>query len=60
MQNRSWISVVALKSDATAEKPKDQLSRDFLGCSIFDFDNNIWRKADVTMALMNVRFQGKN
>jgi hypothetical protein len=32
---------VALKSDAAAEKPKDQLSRDFLGCSIFDFCNKI-------------------
>src|SRR5258705_13949366 len=41
IQNRSRISVVALKSDAAAEKPKDQLSRDFLGCSIFDFCNNI-------------------
>src|SRR4029077_17165686 len=39
IQNRSLISVVALKSDAAAEKPKDQLSRDFLGCSIFDFCN---------------------
>src|SRR5258707_7631620 len=35
IQNRSQISVVALKSDAAAEKPKDQLSRDFLGCSVF-------------------------
>jgi hypothetical protein len=35
---------VALKSDAAAEKPKDQLSRDFLGCSIFDFCNNIGQK----------------
>src|SRR5258705_13129341 len=41
IQNRSRISVVALNSDAAAEKPKDQLSRDFLGCSIFDFCNNI-------------------
>src|SRR3982074_3320957 len=41
IQNRSRISVVALKSDAAAEKPKDQLSRDFLGCSLFDFCNNI-------------------
>ena len=32
---------MALKSDAAAEKPKDQLSRDFLGCSIFDFCNKI-------------------
>src|SRR5258708_5518596 len=44
IQNRSRISVVALKSDAAAEKPKDQLSRDFLGCSIFDFCNNIGTK----------------
>src|ERR1700722_6227883 len=28
-QNRSRISVVALKSDAAVEKSKDQLSRDF-------------------------------
>src|SRR5258705_265313 len=42
--NRSRISVVALKSDAAAEMPKDQLSRDFLGCSIFDFCNNIGTK----------------
>jgi hypothetical protein len=32
---------VALKSDAAAEKSKDRLSRDFWGCSIFDFYNNI-------------------
>jgi len=43
---------VALKSDAAAEKSKDRLSRDFLGCSIFDFCNNIcqkqtWNVADV-------------
>jgi hypothetical protein len=37
IQNRSRTSVVALKSDAVAERSKDQLSRDFLGCSIFDF-----------------------
>jgi hypothetical protein len=41
IQNRSLVSVVALKSDAAAEKSKDQLSRDFWGCSIFDFCNNI-------------------
>jgi hypothetical protein len=41
IQNRSLASVVALKSDAAAEKSKDQLSRDFWGCSIFDFCNNI-------------------
>jgi hypothetical protein len=41
IQNRSRVSVVVLKSDAAAEKPRDQLARDFLGCSIFDFCNNI-------------------
>jgi hypothetical protein len=35
---------VALKGDAAAGKSKDQLSRDFLGCSIFDFCNNICDK----------------
>jgi hypothetical protein len=33
-----------LKSDAAAEKSKDQLSRDFPGRSIFDFCNNIGQK----------------
>jgi hypothetical protein len=56
MQNRSWISVVALKSDAAAEKPKDQLSRDFLGCSIFDFCNNIRGKADIAQERAKDRF----
>jgi len=28
---------LALKSDAAADKSKDQLSRDFSGFSIFDF-----------------------
>jgi hypothetical protein len=32
---------MSLKSDAAAEKPKYQLSRDFLGWSIFDFCNSI-------------------
>ena len=41
IQNRLRTSAVALKSDATAEKSKDQLSRDFPGRSIFDFCNNI-------------------
>src|SRR5258707_15579761 len=44
IQNRSRTSVVALKSDATAEKSKDQLWRDFQGCSIFDFCNKIGTK----------------
>src|SRR5438105_884401 len=41
IQNRSRTSVVALKSDAAAEKSKDQLLRDFPGRSIVDFCNKI-------------------
>src|SRR5450631_843730 len=41
IQKRSRASVVALKSEAAAEKSKDRLSRDFPGRSIFDFCNNI-------------------
>jgi hypothetical protein len=41
IQNRSQISVLALTTDATAERPWNQLSRDFCGCSIFDFCNKI-------------------
>jgi hypothetical protein len=37
IQNRSRTSVAALKSDAAAEKSKDQLSRNFRCRSIFDF-----------------------
>jgi hypothetical protein len=48
-QNRARISVVALKSDAAAEKPKDQASRDFLGCSIFDFCNKFVPKPEVVL-----------
>jgi hypothetical protein len=44
IQNRSGISVVALKSSTAAEKSKDQLSRDFPGRSVFDFCNNIRQK----------------
>jgi hypothetical protein len=44
IQNRSRTSASALKSDAAAEKPKDQLWRDFSGCSIFDFCNKIGTK----------------
>ena len=51
IQNRSRTSAVALKSDAAAEKSKDQLSRDFPGRSIFDFCNNIEGKADCPGAL---------
>jgi hypothetical protein len=41
IQNRSRTSIVTWKSDAWAEKSKDQLSRDFLSRSIFDFCNKI-------------------
>jgi hypothetical protein len=41
IQNQPRTSVVALKSNTAAEKFKDQLSRDFWCCSIFDFCNNI-------------------
>ena len=41
IQKRLRTSVVALKSGPAAEKSKDQLRRDFQGCSIFDFCNNI-------------------
>src|SRR3954469_1212339 len=41
IENRSRISVVAMKSDAAAEKSREQVSRDFWGCSIFDFCNKI-------------------
>jgi hypothetical protein len=51
IQNRSWTSVVALKSDAAAEKSKDQLWRDFRGFSIFDFCNNIRPAADIASEL---------
>jgi hypothetical protein len=44
IQNRLRASVVALESDAAAKKSKNQLSRDFQGCSIFDFCNNIGTK----------------
>src|SRR5437764_10328200 len=44
IQNRSRTSVAVLKSNAAAEKPKDQLWRDFSGCSIFDFCNKICQK----------------
>src|SRR5882762_9183738 len=44
IQNRSRTSVAALKSNAAAERSKDQLRRDFSGCSIFDFCNNIGAK----------------
>src|SRR5215216_2335515 len=47
IQNRPGTSIGALKSDTAAEKPKDQLSRDFSGRSIFDFCNNIVGKADM-------------
>jgi hypothetical protein len=62
IQNRSRISVVALKSDAAAGKSKDQLSRDFFGCSIFDFRNNIgtkrtWPNVRVESAMRTIVLQ---
>jgi len=39
------------KSDAVAEKSKDQPSRDFLGCSILDFCNNIDPKQTCDLVL---------
>jgi hypothetical protein len=47
---------VALKSDAAAEKSKDQLSRDFPGRSIFDFCNNIGQKAKYSLRTDVFRF----
>ena len=44
IRNRSRTSVVALKRETEAEKSEDQHSRDFWGCSIFDFCNNIGQK----------------
>jgi hypothetical protein len=37
IQNRPGTSIVVLKGDTAAEESKDQLSRDYLDCSIFDF-----------------------
>jgi hypothetical protein len=51
IQNRSRTSAVALKSDAAAEKSKNQLSRDFQGRSIFDFCNNIGTKRTCRVGL---------
>jgi hypothetical protein len=39
IQNRPRTFLAALKSYGAAEKSKDQLLRDFWGCSIFDFCN---------------------
>jgi hypothetical protein len=50
IQNRSRTSVGALKSNAAAQKSKDQLSRDFCGRSIFDFCNKICQKSVVSSA----------
>jgi len=55
IQNRSRTSALALKSDAAAEKSKDQLSRDFPGRSIFDFCNNIPSRTDVVSRACQVR-----
>jgi hypothetical protein len=42
-------------SDAAAEKSEDQLSRDFQGCSIFGFCNNIKRFTDSSCTSRDVR-----
>jgi hypothetical protein len=55
IQNRSRTCVVALKSDAAAEKPKDHLSRDFWGYSILDFCNNIHLSTDIVSLVEHVR-----
>jgi hypothetical protein len=55
IQNRPRVSVVALKSDARAEKSKNQFSRDFWGRSIFDFCNNIPQEADQVETAQHVR-----
>ena len=53
IQNRSRTSVVALKSDAAAEKSEDQLSRDLSGCLIFDFCNKICQSATSNRTFMS-------
>jgi hypothetical protein len=45
IQTRSRTFLVALKSDATAERSKDQFRSDFPGRSIFAFCNNIGHSA---------------
>jgi hypothetical protein len=59
IQNRSLTSIGALKSDAAAEKSKDQLSRDFSGCWIFDFCNNIRHKRPLASLLDHFVGDGK-
>ena len=56
-KNRPWTSVVALKSYAEAERSKDHLSRDFWGCSIFDFCNSIEGRTDMLFSWANFRFR---
>src|SRR5258707_9011541 len=57
IQNRPGTSIVALKSDTAAEESKDQLSRDFLGRSIFDFCNNI-RQQETSRAWPDMKEAG--
>ncbi len=59
IQNRSRTSVVAPKSGAAAEKSKDQLSRAFWGCSIFDFCNNIGTKRTSRLQCAMSALRGK-
>jgi hypothetical protein len=52
IQNRPRVSAESLTSDAAAEKSRDRLSRDFLGCSIFDFCNNICQQQNCPASLV--------
>jgi hypothetical protein len=54
IQNRPRTSVVAPKGSAAAERSKNQLSRDFQGCSIFDFCNKICQKQTQVTAQVEV------
>src|SRR5258708_35898902 len=44
VRNRPRTFVPALNSEEAAEKHKNRLSREFWGCSIFNFCNNICHK----------------
>jgi hypothetical protein len=55
IQNRSQISVLALESDAAAEKSKYLLSRDFPGRSILQQYRPF---SDVTVPVRDVRYRG--
>ena len=53
---------MALKRETEAEKSEDQHSRDFWGCSIFDFCNNIgtfrtWRDVRLESVMRSILLQ---